>query len=190
MLKKKIVKVKKMKLTILHLQSAECKKAALVMKTASGIKRFQEEKNYGAWFGQLFALVKTRESCQPEQAIEPGEQSFNSSATENSVESTQDFFVPVKKDAKKDSSKDKQSQELIAIMKQLVEKDPMADFLKYAKEQEERDRQHELALVKLILGCPSQTMPSQPQPMNVQHQVYYTQSSLYSAWSRIWKLHA
>ncbi len=77
--------------------------------------------------------MKIRESCQPEQAIEPGEQSLNSLSTENSVESTQDFFVPVKKDAKKDSSKEKQSQELIAIMKQLVEKDPMADFLKYAK---------------------------------------------------------
>ena len=49
----------------------QCKKAALVMRTASGIKRFQDENGYGAWFNQLFALVKTRDSCQPEQAIEP-----------------------------------------------------------------------------------------------------------------------
>eukprot|EP00794_Sanderia_malayensis_P001209 gene1209-585_t len=55
---------------------AECKKAALVMKTASGIKRFQEEINYGPWFNQLFELVKTRDSCQPEQAIEPMGEGF------------------------------------------------------------------------------------------------------------------
>ena len=47
---------------------AECKKAALTMKTSSEIKRFQEERRYGAWFHQLFSL---RDSCQPEQAIEP-----------------------------------------------------------------------------------------------------------------------
>ena len=28
----------------------ECKKAALTIKTATGIKRFQDEKNYGSWF--------------------------------------------------------------------------------------------------------------------------------------------
>eukprot|EP00794_Sanderia_malayensis_P010300 gene10300-11363_t len=45
---------------------AECKKAAMFMKTASGIKRFQEERGYSAWFNQLFLLVKTRDSCQPD----------------------------------------------------------------------------------------------------------------------------
>ena len=59
----------------------ECKKAAaLIMKTASGIRRFQDERNYGPWFNQLFELVKTRDSCQPEQAIEPGELSTNVSS--------------------------------------------------------------------------------------------------------------
>eukprot|EP00112_Aurelia_sp_Birch-Aquarium-sp1_P001321 Seg11396.2 transcript_id=Seg11396.2/GoldUCD/mRNA.D3Y31 product="hypothetical protein" protein_id=Seg11396.2/GoldUCD/D3Y31 len=51
---------------------AECKKAALIMKTASGIKRFQEDKGYGKWFKCLLPLVQTRASCQPEQAIDPG----------------------------------------------------------------------------------------------------------------------
>ena len=59
---------------------AECKKASLIMRTASGVKRFTEERNYGAWFTQLSALVKTTESCQPEQAIVPGEQSLGSSS--------------------------------------------------------------------------------------------------------------
>ena len=48
-----------------------CKNAAMTIKCASGIKRFQEDKNLGKWFNQLYPLVKSRESAQPEQAIEP-----------------------------------------------------------------------------------------------------------------------
>ena len=48
-----------------------CKNAAITIRTASGIKRFQEDKNLGKWFNQLYPLVKSRESAQPEQAIEP-----------------------------------------------------------------------------------------------------------------------
>ena len=50
---------------------AECRKVALTMKTATGIKSFQEENGYGLWFNELFTLVRTRDSCKPEQAIEP-----------------------------------------------------------------------------------------------------------------------
>ena len=47
-----------------------CKTAAMTVKTATGIQRFQDDKNLGHWFNQLFPLVKSRESAQPEQAIE------------------------------------------------------------------------------------------------------------------------
>ena len=50
---------------------SECKKAALTCKSVSGIKRFQEDKDYGKWFNQLLPYIKSRESCQPEQAVEP-----------------------------------------------------------------------------------------------------------------------
>eukprot|EP00112_Aurelia_sp_Birch-Aquarium-sp1_P020940 Seg551.7 transcript_id=Seg551.7/GoldUCD/mRNA.D3Y31 product="hypothetical protein" protein_id=Seg551.7/GoldUCD/D3Y31 len=50
---------------------SECKKAALTCKSASGISRFQEDRAFGKWFNQLLPLVKSRESCQPEQAWEP-----------------------------------------------------------------------------------------------------------------------
>ena len=49
----------------------ECKKAALTIRSASGIKQLQENKGYGAWFNQLFALVRNHDSCQPELAVEP-----------------------------------------------------------------------------------------------------------------------
>ena len=48
-----------------------CRKAALTIKTASGIKRFQEEKEFGPWFQKLYEVVCTMDSCQPEQSIEP-----------------------------------------------------------------------------------------------------------------------
>ena len=49
---------------------AVCKTAALTIKTASGITRFQDQRDFGKWFPKLFALVKSRDSSQPEQAIE------------------------------------------------------------------------------------------------------------------------
>ena len=52
---------------------SECKKAALTIKSGTGIKTFQEEKSYGEWFLKLYEIVKSMgmDSCQPEQAIEP-----------------------------------------------------------------------------------------------------------------------
>ncbi|XP_065053396.1 uncharacterized protein LOC135682438 [Rhopilema esculentum] len=140
----------------------ECKKAAFVMKTASGIKRFQEEKNYGVWFNQLLELVKTRESCQPEQAIEPSERSFDStSECVAPAESTPEFFIPVMKGTKKSPPKEQQFKEMLGLMKNIAEKDPMSDFLKFMREQEERERKHELAVISLIMN--QQTMPPQQQ---------------------------
>ena len=43
----------------------------MTIKTASGIKKFQEEKEFGSWFQKLYELVCTMDNCQPEQSIEP-----------------------------------------------------------------------------------------------------------------------
>ena len=48
------------------------KEAALTVKTATGIKRFKDTKGHGKWFMQLYPIVKSRDSCQAEQGIEPG----------------------------------------------------------------------------------------------------------------------
>ena len=48
-----------------------CKQAALTEKTATGIKRFQEEQGFGKWFAALYEVVKTIDSYQPNQALEP-----------------------------------------------------------------------------------------------------------------------
>ena len=48
-----------------------CRAAALKIRTSSGIKRFQESKDYGEWFNKLMRYVVTMGSCQRGQSIEP-----------------------------------------------------------------------------------------------------------------------
>ncbi len=45
---------------------SKCKKASLLMKTASGIKSFQEDRGFGKWFHCLLPLIQTKQSCPPE----------------------------------------------------------------------------------------------------------------------------
>ena len=67
---------------------AECKKAALTIKTATGIKRFIEEKGYGSWFNTLFAIVKNRNACRLELVVEPLCPRASSSDAENADSSS------------------------------------------------------------------------------------------------------
>ena len=119
--------------------------------------------------------MNTRENCQPEQAIAPGEQSLGSSSdkSESPADPTQDLYVPVRKAVKKTSSGEKHSQNMVEIMKQLLEKDPMKDFFKYVRELQKREREHELPLARLIMGQPF--MSSTPKLINVQHPGYISQ---------------
>ena len=82
---------------------SECKRAALTIKTGTGIKRFQEDKSYGSWFQKLYEVVKTRDSCQPDQAIEPRAissiptvPSEDTSESEASSANQRNVFVPLK----------------------------------------------------------------------------------------------
>ena len=60
---------------------------------------------------------------------------------------------------KKSPPKEQQFKEMLGLMKNIAEKDPMSDFLKFMREQEERERKHELAVISLIMN--QQTMPPQ-----------------------------
>ena len=60
-----------------------CKTALMTVNTASGIKRFQDQKELGQWFNRLFQLMKPRASCQPGQAIEPGSTQLQNKDVEN-----------------------------------------------------------------------------------------------------------
>ncbi len=91
------------------------------MKTATGIKRLQDEKGYGPWFDQLFALVKTRDSCQLEQGIEPSivdsEKDMASSSSASTSTISDDFFVSSKKASRKRKTQDTLS-EAVEIFKE------------------------------------------------------------------------
>ena len=84
------------------------REASIKIKTKSGIQRFQEEKNYGIWFGKLMPFVSSMHSCQPQQAIEPSNieqfkttESTDESPQGNSTDDTntkskrQGHFVPI-----------------------------------------------------------------------------------------------
>lgn len=148
---------------------SECKKSALTIKSASGIKRFQDQKGYGAWFDKLYALVKTRDSCQPELAREP---SMNQAVDEASLSSLPDdspesdtsppLFVPIKKTSKKKGKGS--TDEVVDMLRTLVENDPLKEFLKFAKEEAEKAREHEMRLLQMLMG-------SQAQPQSTSYQV-------------------
>lgn len=145
---------------------SECKKAALTIKTATGIDRFQEEKNYGPWFAVLFALVKTRDSCQPDRAIEPtasgssdvlsnGSDHSSASSSPVPVDDSEEsagekkIFVPIKNRGKK--RKDFASS-AVECMEKLLEKDPTKDLLEFYREENEKARKHEMQLMQMIMS--------------------------------------
>ena len=149
---------------------AECKKAALTIKTASGIKRFQDDKGYGSWFDQLFSLVKTRDSCQPEQAIEPSSVQLKAGTTVNPFleeseredESGKNLFVPVKNVSRKRKKEDAQK-EMLEVMKKALEKDPMKEYIQFAREEAERSRQHEARMMEMMCSQTPSTVYQQMQ---------------------------
>ena len=121
---------KKIQFTVPKLRSkfkkliSECKRAASTIKTASGIKRFQEERGYSAWFNQLFEVVKTRDSCSPELAIQPSALNVqNNQTTENEgildeqKNSSVGEFVPVKSVPTKRQKKEDPLVEAIHLMR-------------------------------------------------------------------------
>ena len=68
------------------------------------MKRIQDEKGYGQWFGLLYPLIISREPCRPEQAIEVDSLNESISGSEElsslSRVLTLPMFVPIKRSAK------------------------------------------------------------------------------------------
>ena len=149
------------------------------MKAASGIKRFQDDKQFGPWFNVLTQIMKSRPSCQPDQGIEPGSYSTNlsdqtglaaddisstaspspstSSDGSNSLDSSTPkpgkMYVPIK--SKKESKKSASNgvvNEILTQMKTVIdyEQNSIAQLTSFFKEENERARQHELELLKVI----------------------------------------
>lgn len=175
----------------------ECKKVALTIKTASGIQNFIAEKGYGAWFNQLYALVKTRDSCDPEQALEPTTASKTTCPTNHNTSTSREdsagssteaesgldkekqksLFVPVKN--KKRKIKQDPLSEAIQMMKQVIENDPTKDLIKFIKEDIDKSREHELKLVQMMMAAGNQQVPlAQQNPGYVPQQFQNAQTPI------------
>jgi len=139
---------------------SERKNAAMTIKTGTGIKRFQDSQGYGKWFLTLFAVVKTRESCQPQQAIEPSPSPSPCSslsqvdkATDDDLESTEnEMFIPRKKarKAKNKSPIDAALVETLDLVKEVVKNDPTKDLINLRRQEMDKARDHELKLFHLL----------------------------------------
>ena len=120
-----------------------CKQAALTQKSATGIKRFQEDQGLGKWFTTLFEVVKTRESCQPDLALEP---SASSSPSDLSVEISDDsvkekeLFVLIKTKRRQLSKKrlDSATTEVLTLVREAVQNDPTKELISFMKEEMEK----------------------------------------------------
>ncbi len=156
---------------------SECKKASLVMKTASGIKRFQEEKGHSKRFNCLLPLVQSRASCQPDQAIDPSsnlkrkicQNEENSPSTSNgsfsaddevgdiettgeSSKSAKELFVPHKGGKRNKKAIDETICQVLEKISSKLEEDPTNKLLKYFEKENENARQHEMRMFSLMYG--------------------------------------
>eukprot|EP00795_Rhopilema_esculentum_P017814 gene17814-9502_t len=163
----------------------ECKKVAITMKTATGIKRFQEEKGHGAWFDQLFSLVKTRGSCQPEQAIELQANDNGSFSNEGTPavdgETCKALFVPAKQASRR--GKQNNMEEIKGMLKELIKNDSMQEFISFAREEAEKSRQHEIKMMQMLLQTetPNQAITSPPHYPQVPENMSLPSSSRFTS---------
>ena len=63
------------------------------VKTSSAIKRFQEDKELGSWFGKLLPIISSMDNCQPQQVIGPGRKAPETYDEEANLEESHDNDV-------------------------------------------------------------------------------------------------
>ena len=154
---------------------SECKKIALTVKTSTGVKRVQDEKQLGAWFNQLFPLVQTRDSCNPDMAVESSSSlqlsdgepvkraSDNRTPTDEQSsdgldqgdDSDKKQFVPIRKGRRKKVKSQNSSSALstaVELFEKVVNNDPTTQLMHFFKEENQRAREHELKLMELFMS--------------------------------------
>lgn len=166
-----------------------CRNAVMKVKTASGIKRFQEDKELGNWFGKLLPLISSMDNCQPQQSIEPGHSQIDSS-TENDAEideksdsgetsSTPDLsessggsslkkrrsYVPtptVRKKSMKTENILGEIKETVESLKTLSSENSSKEILEFLKEESKRQSDRDNAFFQLMTNFLQPQPPAQP----------------------------
>ena len=169
-----------------------CKKISMTIRTATGIKRIQDEKGFGKWFDLLYPLIKSRDSCQPEQAIEPEPITLSESEAGSTSGTGESLFVPLKGGNTK--KKDKTTElllESVQSLKKVIETDPTKDILnlmredmKQAREQDMQFQQMMLTVLQQPSGVPQQpsTVPLQPSVVPLQPSGEYHPNQSAHSW--------
>ena len=117
-----------------------------------------------AWFGTLYAWVKTRDSCQPEQAIEPSATMFepqlseNNSSLDESINSTtynpqpesgtKKLFVPTRGGGRKRKAEEDSS--IIGSFREISEQTTKT-MVEFFERENVKDRGHEEKLFQMLL---------------------------------------
>ena len=142
---------------------SKCKHPALAMKTATGIKRFQEECGFGKWFNMLFSLEKSGDLCKPELALEPSSIEQQSTTKASPDDGKEGIFIPVKKKQKVKASEklSENAIEAVNVIKDTLKNDPTKDPIAFMKEEMKKSRKHEIKLVGLMQSF-RQTNPHYP----------------------------
>ena len=136
----------------------DCKKVALTIKTATGIKKIQRDKGYGAWFDQLFALIRTRDSCKPESATEPSankddhEEAGKDDDDDNIAVTPKKIYVPVRSKKNKKRKQEQTLSEIVGVVKSMADKDPMKDLVSMVREEMKQSREHDIQLYQLMFN--------------------------------------
>ena len=105
-------------------------------------------------------MVKTRDSCQPELALEPSSSGSSNKSFDDTDHSREDasdgsLFVPKRNVMKVKSSKHKLDSLTFQVMKvveDVANNDPTKDLINFMREEKEKLRQHEIKLFELMLN--------------------------------------
>ena len=105
----------------------------------------------------MFPLVQTRDSCNPEKAVEPSATTTTTveSNTEDDLhqeEKTEKPFVPIKSTKKKSSNKDTIA-EVIGLVKEAISNDPAKEMMSFMREELQKSMEHEAQLVDKFLSA-------------------------------------
>ena len=149
-----------------------CRQALLKVKTASGIKRFQESKDFGNWFQKLVSVVRSQDYCQPSQHLEPSVAGKDDKSEENKLEDTpctsnsarntsgkRKLFTPIHETSRKKSKKVvaenilSEISNTVSEIKSSIENIQTKELLEFLKEDSERQARQDDMFLKLMANA-------------------------------------
>ena len=74
------------------------------------------------------------------------------------------LFVPVKNASRKRKA-DETLKDILGAIKNLAEKDPMKDYIQFAREEAEKSRQHEARMIELMMNSAQPNQYQHPMAM-------------------------